>query len=439
MNDEFLPEPLRQAAQERIDDHWYRSLVIGVVDGGESEVFAFGELDDGKKPDGDTVYEIGSITKTFTATLLAADVLSGRCTLDTPVVEVLTGFKIAERNGKKITLGQLATHHSGLPCMPSNILSEGSTDPYADYDAEKMKAFLKDRQPSRDPGESFEYSNLAYGLLGHALAESANTTYGPLLDRKIFQPLGMTMSAPELTERMRQRLAIGRDEKGNPVEHFDFKALAGAGGICSTANDMLRYLRANMGVDQTPLTEAMRLAQRAIINTDKETSIGLAWFSTKTGVIWHNGGTAGHRSFLGFNADRNSGVIVLSDSCVSVDDLGLVVLREDARLAPVLKQVPLSSVSFEEYQGKYRLGDDFVIMVILCDEQFYVQRSGQSALQILPSGRDEFFVKRTCISINFTRDETGTVNGLILHQNGDHCARKLSAPEVLAEQESGNR
>jgi serine-type D-Ala-D-Ala carboxypeptidase/endopeptidase len=105
----------------------------------------------------------------------------------------------------------------------------------------------------------------------------------------------------------------------------------------------------------------------------------------------------------------------------------------------VFKEIPLSSVSFEEYQGKYRLRDDFVITVILCDDRFYVQGTGQSALQIFPSGRDDFFVKRSCISINFKRDETGTVNGLVLLQNGDQWARKLSAAEILAEQESGNQ
>jgi serine-type D-Ala-D-Ala carboxypeptidase/endopeptidase len=348
VNDELLDERFRQVAQERIDDDWYRSLVVGIVNGGKSEVFAFGELDGGGKPDGDTVYEIGSITKTFTATLLADDVLSGRCRLDTPVVELLTGFKIPESNGKKITLGQLATHHSGLPFMPSNISSVDSANPHAEYDAEKMRAFLEDRQLSRDPGESFEYSNIAFGLLGHALAESAKTRYGALLDGRIFRPLGMTMSGPELTKKMRQHLAIGHDENGNPVEHFDLKALEGAGGICSTANDMLQYLKANMGVDQTPLIDAMRLAQRPITNTDKQASIGLAWFTTKTGVIWHNGGTGGYRSFLGFNADRNIGVVILSNSSVGFDDLGYVALREDTRLAPVYKKIPLSSVSFEE-------------------------------------------------------------------------------------------
>src|SRR5215469_16337775 len=118
----LLPERVANAAQERIASGIYQTLVFGVVDGDKSEVVAFGKLDDGKAPDGDTVYEIGSVTKTFTATLLARAVLSGRVTLDTPVAELLPDFKIPSRNGKEITLGDLGTQHSGLPRMPSNFL-----------------------------------------------------------------------------------------------------------------------------------------------------------------------------------------------------------------------------------------------------------------------------------------------------------------------------
>jgi CubicO group peptidase (beta-lactamase class C family) len=112
-----------------------------VVDGDKSEVVAFGKVD-GKVPDGDTVYEIGSVTKTFTATLLARAVLSGRVTLDTPVGQLLPDFKIPSRGGKEITLGDLAAQHSGLPRLPSNFLPRDPANPYADYDAEKLKAFL---------------------------------------------------------------------------------------------------------------------------------------------------------------------------------------------------------------------------------------------------------------------------------------------------------
>ena len=130
----LLPDRVERAAQERIAAGTYETLVFGVVDGDKSEVVAFGKLD-GKAPDGNSVYEIGSVTKTFTATLLARAVLSGRVTLDTPVVQLLPDFKIPSRGGNQITLGELATQHSGLPREASNLLPKDFANPYADYDA----------------------------------------------------------------------------------------------------------------------------------------------------------------------------------------------------------------------------------------------------------------------------------------------------------------
>src|SRR5262249_33330175 len=157
----------------------------------------------------DTVYEIGSVTKTFTATLLARAVLSGRVTLDTPVARLLPGFKIPSRGGKGITLGHLATNRSGLPPLPSNLLGQDPHNPYADYDAAKLKAFLAEYELPRDPGAAYEYSNLGFGLLGFALAQFERTTYDTLAETEILKPLGMGMSGTTLTQAMRERLASG--------------------------------------------------------------------------------------------------------------------------------------------------------------------------------------------------------------------------------------
>jgi serine-type D-Ala-D-Ala carboxypeptidase/endopeptidase len=150
----LLPERVEKAAQERIVAGIYQTLVFGVVNGDSSEAVAFGKLDDGTAPDGDTVYETGSITKTFTATLLAEAVLARRVTLDTPVAQLLPDFKIPSRGGKEITLGGLATQHSGLPRMPSNFQPKDLANPYADYDAARLKAFLGAFELRRDPDVS---------------------------------------------------------------------------------------------------------------------------------------------------------------------------------------------------------------------------------------------------------------------------------------------
>jgi D-alanyl-D-alanine-carboxypeptidase/D-alanyl-D-alanine-endopeptidase len=256
-----LPERVEKAAQDRIAAGIHQTLVFGVVDGDHGEVVAFGTLDDGKAPDGDTVYEIGSITKTFTATLLAQAVLSGRVTLDAPVAQLLPDFKIPSRGGMEITLGGLATQYSSLPRVPSNLLPKDVADPFADYDAAKLKAFLAGYELPRDPGAAYEYSNLGFGLLGYALVQLEHTTYDALTGEKILKPLGMTMSGTAFSDAMRAHLAPGHDNTGNAAKNWGFDALAGAGAIRSTANDMLRYLKANMGSDASPLAAAMKLAQ----------------------------------------------------------------------------------------------------------------------------------------------------------------------------------
>jgi CubicO group peptidase (beta-lactamase class C family) len=130
--------------------------------------------------------------------------------------------------------------------MPTNFLPKDPANPYADYDAAKLKAFLAGYELPRDPGASYEYSNLGFGLLGYALAQLDHTTYGALTDEAILKPLRMMMSGTAFTDAMRAHLAPGHDATGKKVKNWDLDALAGAGAIRSTTNDMLRYLKANM-------------------------------------------------------------------------------------------------------------------------------------------------------------------------------------------------
>jgi len=428
-----LPERIENAVQERIAAGTYQTLVFGVVDGDKTEIVAFGKLDNGNAPDGDTVYEIGSITKTFTATLLAQVVLSGRLTLDTPIAQLLADFKIPSRGGKEITVGELGTQHSGLPRLPSNLQPKDPANPYADYDAAKLKAFLAGYELPRDPGAAYEYSNLGFGLLGHALARFVPTTFGALTNDEILRPLGMTMSGTVFTDAMRAHLAPGHDDTGNAAKNWDFDALAGAGAIRSTANDMLRYLKANMGIGQSPLAAAMNFAQRPRSDMAKTVHVGLAWVTTDKGIVWHNGGTGGYRSFLGFTADRRRGVIILTNTAADADDLGFATLDADAPLAPAYKATVLPNASLDEYVGTYKLADKFLLKVFRTNDGLYAQATGQGAFRIFPSAPNEFFAKVAGISMSFKRNPEGAVDGLVLHQNGDRAAPKLSASELPQE------
>jgi CubicO group peptidase (beta-lactamase class C family) len=426
----LLPERVEKAAQERIVAGTYQTLVFGVVDGDKSEVVAFGKLDGRKAPDGNTVYEIGSTTKTFTATLLARAVLSGRVTLDAPVAHLLPDFKIPSRGGKEITLDTLATHHSGLPRMPFNLESKDAVDPFANYDVVKLKAFLAGYELPRDPGASYEYSNLGFGLLGYALAQMDRTTYDALVDGEIFKPLGMTMTGTALTDAMRAHLAPGYDDTGKSAKNIEFDVLAGAGAILSTANDMLRYLKANMGADPSPLARAMKLSQQPRRDVSNNEGIGLAWMINGKGIVQHSGATYGYRSFAGFTADRRRGVVVLTNAAEDIDDLGFATLDGEAPLEPAHKTVVVPAESLADYEGTYKLANKFLLTVFRTDDGLSVQATGQTAFPIFPSAPDEFFAKMASISISFTRNPSGAVSGVVLHQNGDHAAPKLRASDL---------
>lgn len=427
----IVPKRIVEAAQERVDAKWYPTVVIAFVDGDKTEIASFGKLDDGTAPDGGTVYEIGSITKTFTAVLLAEAIQSGRVKPDSAVGALLPGFKLPARNGKQITVENLATQFSGLPYMPDNLAPADRANPYADYDAAKLKSFLTGYELKRDPGEAYEYSNLGFGLLGFALTQPRS--YGAVLEAKIFQPLGMAMSSVGLNDALRAHLATGHNRRNQKAENWKFDVLAGCGSIDSTADDMLRYLKANMGKDESALLPAFRLAQQPRRDVDRTERIGLAWMTRAAkpeDVIWHNGTTFGYASFMGFRGDRRRGIVILTNSSEGVDDLGFAALS-DVPLRSY-KTVPLSSAALNSYAGIYKESDGGLVKVFVESGQAYAQALGEDAIPLFPQSSDEFFTRIDGFHLIFHHNVDGTIASLILRQKEDRVAPKLSGEEAAS-------
>ena len=430
----LLPDRVDQAISARIAAGEYPAMVVAVVDHDRHHIDSFGKLGNGKAPDAGTSFQIGSITKTFTATLLAEAVSKGVVTLDTPVANLLPDFKLPSRSGKQITLGELATQFSGLPRLPGNLKPADDRDPYADYGAKQLRDFLGVYTLPRDPGDKYEYSNLGFGLLGYALAQRANVSYAVLLKSEILQPLGMSSSSATLDEPLNSNWAMGHDEQGKTSKPWRFDALAGCGAINSTAADMLRYLEANMGRDTGMLRDAMQLAQQPRRDIGSNERIGLAWMTRhdKDGdVVWHNGMTGGYASFIGFTVNRQHGVVILANAQQSVDDLGFATLLADAPLAPAYKQIALSPGQLDAYVGQYQLAPGFILHVFRDKNQLLAQATGQGVFPILPSAADAFFAKVADIRIDFKRGKDGNVDSLVLHQSGrETLASKLAADAI---------
>jgi CubicO group peptidase (beta-lactamase class C family) len=320
---------IASAIKARVDAKKSIGMVVATIEAdGSTSMAAYGSPGPGALPlDADSVFEIGSITKVFTAALLADMSERGEVALDDPVAKYLpAAVRVPERNGRKITLLDLTTQSSGLPRMPDNLSPRDALNPYADYTAEQMFEFLGRYQLTRDIGAQYEYSNLGVGLLGQALSRRAGTTYETLVQERILKPLGMDHSGVTLTPWMRTHLARGHDGQGNVTSNWDVPALAGAGALRSTMHDMLKFARANLQPSAGRLQRVLQQTHvRRMAAGRPDMSIGMGWHIRHVNdrdIVWHNGGTGGYRTWLGFDQARKTAAIVLTNSALGNDDLG---------------------------------------------------------------------------------------------------------------------
>ena len=418
---------IRSIMANRVESGRAVGIVAGVIGEKGRQVIASGKvsLDGAEAPDGDTVYEIGSVTKVFTSLILADMIEKGEVKPDDPVSKFLPStVKVPSRNGRQITLLDLSMQVSGLPRVPDNLKPADPANPYADYDAAKLYDFLSRYTLTRDPDEKYEYSNLAVGLLGHALALKAGMRYEDLLRRRIFDPLGMSSTSITLSEAQKKRLAPGYDASLKPVKNWDLDALAGAGAVRSAVDDMLKFVAANLELTDTTLKAAMRRMRSATKETGMpDVEIGMAWhvftkFDTR--IWWHNGGTAGYRSFVGFNPAKKEGVVVLCNTFMDNDDLGKHILESRYPVSTFQKEVPADAAVLEKYVGEYQMTPAFKITVTREGARLFVQATGQPRFEIFAQSESEFFLKVVDARITFQKD------GLILHQGGvDQRAKKV--------------
>jgi CubicO group peptidase (beta-lactamase class C family) len=239
-------------------------LVIGVLAGGEQHVFGFGRIaaDRQGEPNQDTLFEIGSVTKVFTAALLAEMSLRGEVALDDPVRMYLPESVPVPRLGRReVTLLHLATHSSGLPRLPGNLdeTTKDPKNPYANYTIEDLYRYLSSCRLRRPPGRRCEYSNLGVGLLGHVLARRAGRSYEELVADRIAGPLGLVDTVIELSPSQQARYAPGHTSEGQPTSNWDLPTLAGAGALRASARDLLTFLAANLGALASALKPALEL------------------------------------------------------------------------------------------------------------------------------------------------------------------------------------
>jgi len=451
-------DEIREILVKRIDQQKQAvGIVVGVIEPAGRRVVAYGNLatDDPRTLDGDTIFEIGSVTKVFTSLLLADMVNRKEVTLDDPAAKYLPeNVKMPERNGKSITLLDLSTHTSGLPRLPSNFKPKDLRNPYADYSVDDLYQFLSGYELPRDPGSNpggseFEYSNLGGGLLGHLLANRAGTDYESLIGTRITRPLNMPDTGITLSGSMKQRMATGHTAMLAPTANWDLPTLAGAGALRSSANDMLTFLEAFLGYKESPLAPAMKAMFEVRRPTGQgKGEIGLGWIIMSPHdreIAAHDGGTGGFRSWVGYDPKERIGVVVLSNASTLIGgfDIGIHLLDPKWPLANIeppkqRTEIPIDPKLLDNYTGRYQVTPNLIFEITRDGDRLFAQGSAQIPAQaagqpiILPKfelfaeGEKNFFARVADNQITFETGPDGRATGLILRRAG----RDMPAPRL---------
>ena len=316
-------------------------LVVGVYQDDHANITGFGRASStlSDPPDGQTLFEIGSITKVFTGVTLAKLARDGVVKLGDPISLYLPpGVVSPKKNGHEITLEQLATHTSGLPRLPPNwdATVTNELNPYLSFTAADLYQSLAQVQLSSEPGQTSDYSNYGFGLLGQLLSLKTAMPFETLVRRTVCEPLGLTNTVIHLNAEQRARLTPGHDPKSLVVPNWDMDALAGCGALRSNAHDLLTLVSANLETNNAPIYQALAEARKYHF---KEFSggVGLGWQIAEPVdgrvVWWHNGGTGGYYSFIAFDRQNHVGVVILSNygdafaGDNTIDQMGMELLK----------------------------------------------------------------------------------------------------------------
>ena len=408
--------------QNRLDE-WIQGQPGGVavawVDADGAALFQSGRFEGETSPavTPDTQFELGSVTKVFTALLLTESERLGKVIRnDAAAKYLLAPADPDQATLAKITLLSLATHTSGLPRLSSNIGPDpdASPDPYAGFDRPLLVEALRQGGAGAPADRGVAYSNFGVAVLGEALASAWGTSYAEALRSHVLEPLGLKATTVGLVGLPPPPQFPPGHANGKAVSHWTFQAYAPAGALRSSAREMALFLAACLDQETSPLHAAIAASvqpQRPV--DDVGGHIGLGWFITDEGVLWHNGATAGSHAFVAFNPKSGTGVAILANVQLPSEPLGFGLLgaKPPQPKAEITKDAAA-------YVGRYALSPVFAIEVTETNGQVRVQATGQPALGVRTIAVDRFAIAGVPAEISFERGPDGEVTALVLHQNG---------------------
>jgi CubicO group peptidase (beta-lactamase class C family) len=396
---------------------------VVIINGDKTEYLSLGLANKKSKEkiSANTLFEIGSVSKTFTALALASMVREGKIKLTDPVQNHLPKqVTLPVKNGKHITFLSLSNHSSGLPRLPTNMPFSNPLNPYEDYTVEMMYEFLNDYKLPREVGEVHEYSNLAVGLLGHVLALIDNKSYQDMITDRVLTPLNMENTFVNIPASKTSLISDGHNDQLNVTEHWQLPTLAGAGALNSSATDMASYLKANMSKEQ--LSDEFTLSHTSTgLFGNPDTKIGLGWIILKgkdNPYYMHNGGTGGFRSFIAFDQKQQKGIVILTNSIFELDEIGHAFINNQLNKVQLTVPIHVAKEDLNKLNGKFQLVPNFVLTITNDESQLFVQATGQQKLTLTAISKTEYVNQAVKAKIIFEVNEAGKATSLTMYQGG---------------------
>ena len=382
--------------QPFLDAELVSGLVVGLYDAGKTEIYGFGTGPNHAPPDGTTLFELGPITKVYTALILADAVQRRELELDTPLAELLPpGVTVPTRDKVLITLKHLALHSAGLPHLPPSLVDHATDpDPYAGYGEDALYHDLIRTQLETPPGTQVMYSNYGGGLLGFALGKKLGGGYAKVLADRVLRPLELKDTFVVVPAALAPRRAGGTNDDLAKAAPWTFDALAGAAALVSSARDQLRLLELELDAaagGQLPLRRAMKLTQEPQLDRTGDNE-GLGWMIDSAGRYWHNGGTGGFHAFLGFDPKTKRGVVLLASTATSLVD------RLSDAMYKILENAPPPAATFPTaaqiapFAGSYEVSGT-KLQVVADGKRLYLEGPGEPRHRMAPVSDHEFWLE----------------------------------------------
>ncbi len=427
-------EEIREILADRIDVQKKSvGMVVGIITRDGRRIITYGRMDRGdpRPLTGATVFEIGSLTKVFTALLFADMVQRGEVRMKDPLAKYLpSGTTVPERNGEVITLVDLATHTSGLPFQPP-AMTVGDTAVSAHFSDEQVYKFLSTFKLESDIGAKWNYSNMGFGLLGIALARRAGSDYESLIRSRITGPLGMKSTGIAVSPEMQSHLGVGHNATLDRAPDWAMPVFAGAGSLRSSADDMLTFLAAFMGYDETPLAPAMAAmltTRRPGPNLEQALGWWVIPFDTNdAGIVTMAGATFGYTTTAAYDPKTKVGVVVFSNSVGNDGGLAWHLLRpampvETSASQKALterKETRVDTTVLDMYVGKYQPKVGGIITIERRgDTLSFKSPSAPSGLRLRAESAEKFFVREVDLAVTFQVDATGRSTGMLVRFGG---------------------